>query len=126
MDLQTIANAAANTINENVIVTILRSTGFTMGTGLKQVPTYAAPVTGPAQIQALDYSDLRQVEGLNLQGRIQAIYLRGILQGVLRAEGVGGDLIQFGGQTWLCVKILESWATWTKAAIVLQGASSNG
>jgi hypothetical protein len=126
MDLQTIANAAVNTINENVIVTILRSTGFTMGAGLKQVPTYAAPVTGPAQIQALDYSDLRQVEGLNLQGRIQAIYLRGILQGVLRAEGVGGDLIQFGGQTYLVVKILESWATWTKAAIVLQGASSNG
>ena len=126
MDIHGIADSAANAINENIIVTVSRSTGYTMGAGLKQVPTYAAPVTGPAQIQALDYSELRQIEGLNIQGAIRGIYLRGALAGVLRPSGVGGDLVAFGGQTWLVVKVLETWPTWTKAVIVLQGASSNG
>jgi hypothetical protein len=127
MDLHTIADGVANSINGNVIVSVWRSTGSTPGTsanGYKPVPSYAAPVTGPAQVQAMDYSDLRQTEGLNLQGVIRAIYLRGILQGVIRAEGAGGDLVQFEGQDWLVVKILESWPTWTKACIVLQSVTT--
>src|SRR5258706_161401 len=120
MDLRSIANGVSSTVNANEIVTVLRSTGYTIGAGVKQVPTYAAPVSGPAQIQALDSDDLKQIENLNIQGSLRVIYLRGSLAGVVRPNQTGGDLVQRGNQTWLVVKVLETWTTWTKAVIVLQ------
>lgn len=121
MDLRGIANSVSSTVNPNTTVTVRRSTGYTIGAGRKQVPTYADPITGPGQIQALDANDIKQLDGLNIQGTIRAIYLRGVLAGVVRPDGTGGDIVQIGGQTWLVVKVLEGWPTWTKAAIVLQG-----
>ena len=120
MDLRGIANGVSSTVNPNKTVTVRRSTGYTIGAGRKQVPGYADPVTGPAQIQALDANDIKQLDGLNIQGTVRAIYLRGVLAGVVRPDGTGGDLVEIGAETWLVVKVLESWPTWTKAAIVLQ------
>jgi len=121
MDLRGLANSVTSTINPNETVTVLRSTGYTIGAGAKQVPAFAAPVTGPAQVQALDANDIKQLDGLNIQGTIRAIYLRGTLAGVVRPNQTGGDIVQRGAQNWLVVKVLESWPDWTKAAIVLQG-----
>lgn len=123
MDLRGLANGVTSTVNPNETVTVLRSTGYTIGTGAKQVPSYATPVDGPGQVQALDANDIKQLDGLNIQGTIRAIYLRGTLAGVIRPGGTGGDLVKRnnGAQTWLVVKVLESWPDWTKAAIVLQG-----
>lgn len=121
MDVRGIANSVSSTVNPNVTVTVSRSTGYTLGAGRKQVPSYAAPVTGPAQIQALDADDIKQLDGLNIQGTLRAIYLRGVLAGVIRPDGTGGDLVEIGDQNWLVVRVLEGWATWTKACIVLQG-----
>lgn len=120
MDLQSIANAGASVVNPNQIVTVLRSTGYTIGAGARQVPTYAAPVTGPAQIQALDGNDLKQLDGLNIQGTKRAIYLRGHLAGTVRPDQKGGDIVMIDGKKWLVVMVLESWPLFTKAAIVLQ------
>lgn len=127
MDLRGLANGVSSTINPNQTVRVSRSTGYTIGAGRKQVPSYAQPVDGPGQVQALDANDIKQLDGLNIQGTIRAIYLRGVLAGVVRPDGTGGDLVQtLDGsgnvlQTWLVVKVLEGWPTWTKAAIVLQG-----
>lgn len=123
MDLRGIANRVTSTINPNEMVTLLPSTGFTVGAGAKQIPTYGTPVTGPAQVQALDSSELLKLNGLNIQGDIRAIYLRGVLAGVIRPEQIGGDLIKrgFPQETWLVVKVLETWPNWTKAVIVHQG-----
>ena len=124
MDLRGLANGVSSTVNPNQTVRVSRSTGYTIGAGRKQVPSYAAPVEGPGQVQALDGKDLQQLDGLNIQGTIRAIYLRGSLAGVIRPDGTGGDLVETAdGQTWLVVKVLESWPTWTKAAIVLQGGA---
>ena len=122
MDLRGLANGVSGIVNPNVTVSVMRSLGFTIGAGAKQVPTYAAAVIGPAQIQALDAIDLKQLDGLNIQGTIRAIYLRGSLAGALRPDQTGGDLIKTDGglKTWLVVKVLEAWPTWTKAAIVQQ------
>lgn len=124
MDLRGLANGATTTINPNETVTVLRSAGYTVGAGAKQTPTYAAPVAGPAQVQALDNNDLKQLDGLNIQGTLRAIYLRGSLAGVIRPDSKGGDIVKRNGdaETWLVVKVLESWPNWTKAAIVLQGS----
>lgn len=115
------ANGVTSAVNENTLVSVQRSTGYTTGAGARQVPSYAPVVEGPANIQALSSDDVKQLDGLNIQGTLRAIYLRGALAGVIRPDGTGGDLVTFGGQTWLVCKVLESWPTWTKAAIVLQG-----
>ena len=123
MDLRGIANGVSSTVNPNELVTILKSTGFTIGAGAKQIPSYANPITGYAQVQALDGEDLKQLDGLNIQGSVRAIYLRGLLAGVVRPNQTGGDIVQRknGAETWLVVKVLETWPNWVKAAIVLQG-----
>lgn len=130
MDLRSIANQASNTINGNLLVSVLQSAGYTVGAGHKQVPSYLPPVTGYAQIQAMDSEDLRQVAGLNLQGQIKALYIRGSLFASLRPIQKGGDLVQITNQTtgavlasFLIVEVLEGWKDWTKVAIVLQEPS---
>jgi hypothetical protein len=128
MDLRTIANQVSNTINPNLIVSVQTSSGYTYGDGRRQIPSYNAPVTGPAQVQALDSRELKQIEGLNIQGVVRALYLRGALAGVIRPNSQGGDLITISAPaplnfqgTWLVVTVLEAWPLWTKVAIVLQG-----
>jgi hypothetical protein len=120
MNLRGIANRVSSVVNPNIPVTLYRSTGYTIGAGRKQVPGYADPVEVIAQLQALDGNDLKQLDSLNIQGTIKAIYLYGIVAGVVRPDGTGGDKIIIDHRTWLVVKVLEGWATWTKAAIVLQ------
>lgn len=122
MLLREIANQAIQPVNPDIQVEVLVSAGYAVGAGMKQTPSYAAPVAGPAQLQALDADDLKQLDGLNVQGTVKAIYLKGVLAGVVRPDQKGGDIVRIDGRTWLVVKVLEGWANWTKAAIVLQGA----
>ena len=120
MDLRTISNAATNTVNPNLPVTVQFSMGYTVGAGLKQIPSYSAPVAGFAQLQALSEEDVKHLDGMNIQGATWSIILHGALNGALRANAQGGDLVTFNGQTWLTVAVLEQWPLWTRAAIRLQ------
>ena len=120
MDLRGISNSVSDTVNPNIAVSVQASTGYTIGSGLKQVPSYASPVTGFAQVQALTESDLRHLDGLNIQGATQSIILRGALDAVVRVTSKGGDLVTINGQTWLTVAVLEQWPLWTRAALQLQ------
>lgn len=121
INVRSVANMVSSMINPNELVTVLLSDGYTIGAGAKQVPKYKTPIVGYAQIQALDSEDLKQLDGLNIQGKIKAAYLYGELAGVVRPNQTGGDIVQRGAENWLIVKVLEGWSTWTKVAIVLQG-----
>ena len=124
MNLRAIANAATQSINPNTPVTVKVSSGYTIDPATRrQVPAYTVE-TGQANIQALDGKDLKQLDGLNIQGTIRAAYLYGNLAGVVRPDSKGGDLVEFSGQSWLVVKVLETWPDWCKVAIVYQGAAS--
>ena len=120
MDLRGIANGISDTINPNISVTVKASTGYAIGSGLKQVPSYAAPVTGFAQVQALTAADLRHLDGLNIQGATKSIILRGPLDAIVRVNSQGGDIVIIGTQTWLTVAVLEQWPLWSRCAIQLQ------
>jgi hypothetical protein len=120
MDLRGVANAVTDTVNPNISVTVKASTGYTIGSGLKQVPSYAAPVTGFAQVQALTAADLRHLDGLNIQGATKSIILRGELNAIVRVNSQGGDIVIIGTQTWLTVAVLEQWPLWSRCAIQLQ------
>lgn len=128
MNLRGLANAATVSVNPNIPVEILRSTGYTLGAGSRQVPTYAPAVTGIGQLQALDGDDLKQLEGMNVQGTMRALYIYGFAAGVVRPNQTGGDLINItnapgfpGKREWLVTKVLEAWPDWAKLVVTLQG-----
>jgi hypothetical protein len=122
MDLRSIANTCTQTINPNTAVTLRKSTGFATGAGARQVPTFS-DVSGSANIQALSADDVSQIDGLNIQGTMQSVYLRGDAAGVIRPDQTGGDILivptgRYVG-TWRVVKVLEQWPDWCKIVIVL-------
>jgi len=38
----------------------------------------------------------------------------------VRPLAKGGDLLDFGGQTWLVTAVLETWPDWCKVGVTLQ------
>lgn len=121
MNLHGIAGPAVAAVNPQVPVRIQISTGYTTEATGRRVPTYAPPITRMAQVQPLTFRDLQQIEGLNLQGERRGIYLFGHIDGIVRQESKGGDLITLPDDSvWLVAMILEDWPDWVKAAITRQ------
>jgi hypothetical protein len=123
VNLHGIVAANVGAINPFVQARVQLSAGSTTNADGSRTPEYRN-VTRSCQVQALSFGDLRQVEGLNLNGTRRAIYVRGDLDGTVRSEMKGGDLIVFAGGpnrgTWLVALVLEQWPDWCKVAATLQ------
>jgi hypothetical protein len=127
VNLRGIANTVSQVVNPNILVTVRKSTGFTIGAGRKQVPTYSTTAGVVAQLQALDNDMIKHIDSLNIQGTVRNIRMFGNLLGVIRPLQEGGDLIDIvdapgipGASSWLVVKVMENWPHWTSCMIVLQ------
>lgn len=128
LNLRGIANAAIQAVNPNIPVTVKVPNGYTIDPAtLRQVPAFSSSA-GFGQVQALDGDDLKQVNGLNIQGTIRAVYLYGSIAGVVRPDGQPQALVEFTSnengvtrkRTWGVFKVLETWPTWCKVAVVYQ------
>jgi hypothetical protein len=98
---------------------------YSVSEGQNVVPeVMATSLTLNAQVQALTFRDIAQLEGLNLQGTRRAIYLDGAIEGLVRPQNKGGDLITLpDGTVWLVAMVLEHWLDWCKVAATLQNNS---
>lgn len=124
MNLHGIVAGYVGAVNPQVPISVQISTGSTTDADGKRVPTYADPATYIAQIQALEAGELRQLEALNIQGIKRAIYVNGRVDGLVRSQNKGGDLVTFGdGAVWLIVLVLEYWPGWCKFAVTLQNGA---
>ena len=131
MNLHAIVGPIVAAINPTQTVSIRISTGFATNADGSRSPTYAPAYSAPAQVQAMSSRDLRQVEGLNLQGSMSAIYLFGDIEGIVRPLLKGGDLITLAdGSVYLVVVALENWGAsgspgeqWSKVAAQLQNGA---
>ena len=129
---QTLGDEAGN-VDPGTEITVLGTGDGGIGTYTVSVEKDVAPqlfttaLVLPAQVQALSGRDLRQAEGLNLQGDVRALYINGSLDGVVRPLLKGGDLVTLpDGTVWLVSTTSEPWnlsAGWTKAIITLQNGS---
>ena len=122
MNLHGIVSNVISAINPLEKIVILRSIGanVTKPDGTRQ-PQYANPVAVMAQVQSLTADDLRQIDGLNIQGVKRAIYINGRTDGIIRRDQKGGDLIiRSDGHTWLNVHVLEYWPDWCKFVVTMQ------
>lgn len=128
MNLHGVANGAITAVNPNTPATWKKSSGYATNPDGSRVPSYLAGVTLRAQVQALQWRDLQQLDGLNLNGLRRAMYLFGDVEGVVRSRVEGGDLIaiSLGAHkgTWLVAQVLETWdgtpQGWCKVACTLQ------
>lgn len=127
MNLHSIVAPVVAAINPPLLCSLQSSTGYTTNAQFQQVPAYAKAVNVQVQCQALQYKDLMQLNGLNIQGTRLAMYIQGNWNGAVRSQNKGGDLITTpDGQVWLAALVLENWslsAGWTKLAVTLQDGS---
>ena len=123
MNLSGLVAGAIGAINPRILGTIQVSTGNTTNADFSRTPNYRTYRNVPMQVQALSNQDLKQMEGLNLQGNMKAIYITGPVDGVVRATSKGGDLITLPDSSiWLVTIVLEDWPDWTKVAVTQQNS----
>ena len=128
MNIRGIANAAIQPVNANIPIVVKTPNGFTIDPATRrQIPGYIS-TAGYGQLQALDGDDLDQVNGLNIQGTIRAMYLYGSIAGVIRPDSSPQSHVVFTSneagitksREWGVFKVLETWSDWCKVAIVYQ------
>lgn len=124
MNIYGVAVGAIQGLNPLRAATLQVSTGFTTDAARKQVPTYDASAIR-AQVQAMGWRDLQQIDGLNKQGKLFKVYAYGAIEGVVRSGRKGGDLITFTdtGEVYLTTQVLEEWPGWCSIACTLQNGS---
>jgi hypothetical protein len=127
MDLHGIAAGAINTVNPFVPATFQVATGtFVTSDSGKRTPNYTSMAVS-AQVQSLTYMDLKQLDGINMNGTRRAIYLKGAFNGVVRPTQKGGDLVTLtdgpNAGVWLTAQVLEQWPDWCKLAVTLQNGA---
>lgn len=74
---------------------------------------------------------MRQIDGLNLQGTLRAIYFYGNVTGLIRASQTNGSLVTFpDNSVWMVAQVLETWGEgltggngWCKCVVVAQNGS---
>lgn len=124
MNLHGIAAPFVGTVNPQIEVSIQVSTGSTTAPNGKRVPTYADAVVRLAQVQPLSFRDIQQADALNLQGTRRAIYVNGRVDGLVRSENKGGDLITVAdgvnAGVWLVALVAEQFPDWVKCLVTLQ------
>jgi hypothetical protein len=129
MNLHSMVSGSISAINAPTMLSIKTSTGYTTQPDGKRTPTYNDPVVVKADVQALDAGEIQHLDALNIQGRRMAFYINGNIDGLIRPNNQGGDIIDIvsGGNNlalvgtqWLVASILEYWPDWCKVAAVLQ------
>lgn len=125
MNLHSIAAGVINAVNPNIVMTLLVSNGSVTNADGTRTPRYFPPQQVFGQVQELTTRDLRQLEGLNIQGSQRTIYMNGITNAIVRMSAKGGDLIELpDGTMWLTTTVLEQWPDWVKVAVTLQRRSA--
>lgn len=129
MNLRKIANAYTRNVNPNISATWRKSTGYAVNSDGTCKPVYT-DMSVEVQPQAVSGDALAFIEGLNIQGVMRSVYMYGNVQGVVRSDERGGDLLLFPQtpgdpvQTWKVVTVVETWPDWAHVIVVLQNDES--
>ena len=128
MNLSNIVGSYVAAVNPWVTASIQPSQGYATNDDGKRVPAYRAATDIQVQMLPLQYNDLIQVSGLNIQGERKAMYANGEWDAVVRSTQEGGDLVTLpDGSVWLLVFQFEDWnatAGWTKFCVTRQMAAN--
>ncbi len=125
MNLRGMANSTIQAVNQNQSVIWLQSNGYTTNADGSRTSNEIS-TTLQGQIQGLSSGDMRHADGLNIQGVMRSVYLYGNIEGVVRADQQGGDILQFPEvangpiRNWRVFQVMETWPDWCRVLVVLQ------
>lgn len=120
MNLHGIVRDAITTVNPDMIGQLGISTGYVTDNDGTQLPQYDWYDNQLLQVQPVAQKDLQHLDGLNIQGTMRSVHCYGQREGIARLRSKGGDLLRFGGSTWLIVSVAEQWPDWAKVIVVEQ------
>lgn len=125
IDIFGIAGAACGNINPHISATLKGSTGSITNDDFSVTPQYTT-ATVEIEVQAVTSQDLQQVENINQQADMRAVYVRGAVKALSRPLQMGGDILTFYGSDWLVTQQLEEWGNgeWSKVLVTRQMPSS--
>jgi hypothetical protein len=124
-DVAKLVNPFTQIPNPNVTINWLQNAGYTTDATGHRTPNQTT-VSIQAQIQALSAGDLKHLDSLNIENVSRAVYMFGDVQGIVRADQKGGDILQFaeipGGtvKNWLVSVVFETWPTLARVGVTLQ------
>lgn len=136
MNLHGVVRGAIQAVNPDTLVSWQTAIGYTTNNDGTRNPLYSVS-NAPMQVQAVSAWRLQQLEKLNITGVLRRIYAFGNVQGVVRPDFKGGDLLafpqQYGGnpQLWKVVQVSETWPDvqsngWSDVIVQLQTDISGG
>lgn len=122
MNLHALASPVVAVVNPPVTGTLRINGGYTTDAAGRRAPVFTDVEGVKMQVQALTGDELKQIDGLNIQGTKRAVYLFGDIQGANRPDAKGGDVLLFSNRVWLVITPLETWGEgdWCKVAVVEQ------
>lgn len=120
MNLHQLVRGAIGSVNPDIPVTVLPSTGSTEDDSGRVTPLYGAAIPTTGQKQPLTGRDIERFQQQGIQGVTCKMHLNGNFEGLFRAMGKGGDVLQFGEQTYLVASVMERWPDWCCLALTLQ------
>lgn len=133
MNLHAAVRGAISAVNPDRSITWRRSTGSTTSASGKQTPTYSETTIPRAQIQAASGDTLQHTAYQNQQGVYREVWAFGDVQGVVRPDLKGGDILVFAPTidgalaVWLVVHVVETWTPdatgWCHVLVALQEGS---
>lgn len=123
-NLHSIVAPIIGAINPNVPVKVHISDDYTTNASGVRIPKYHKPFILIGQVQSLTYTDIITLNGLNITGIRRAIILSGDIEGIVRVNQQGGDLLELlDGSVWLVAYVLENYALtsgWVRVAVTMQ------
>ena len=123
MNLHAIAGPVIAAVNPFVTVSVQQSTGYTTAADGTRSPTYTT-ISVSAQVQPLSFSDIQHADALNIQGSRRKVYVNGALNGLVRFQMKGGDLVTLpDGSVWIVAFVSEQWPDWVSVVVTLQDGS---
>lgn len=122
-----LVNQYTQILNPNFQGVLLRDTGVpTVSTSGRRTQNFTS-TNVELQVQAVNNEALRQIDGLNLTGIKRSVILTtSRIDGVVRADKLGGDILQFpeyrGGanKNWRVVHQVKSFDDWIEVVVVMQ------
>ena len=128
MNLHAITSPYTRVVSPVTVGAVYVSAGQVKAADYTVGPAFTKYEPVAMDVQALSGRDLKQIDGVNLQGTLRSVYMNGNLEGLDRPAGKGGDVLYFGGQWWLITMVLEPWDAngWTKIIATLQNGKPPG
>lgn len=128
MNLNAVAAGLTRAVNPPVDAILWIGTGeYETSPDGSRTPKWAAQFPVTIDFQETTSKDMKQLDGLNIQGNTAVAYVNGALNAINRVRRKGGDMVTLigTGENHLIVAVLEQWGEWCKVALTLQLAPPN-